>query len=287
MSGGRFGSADFVPAHEVVGEAGEVVFLLHGILGAGRNWRSFARRIAAGPPARRIVLPDLRLHGRSKNAPPPDTLEACALDLDRLAERTGLRPSAVVGHSFGGKVAVAYAAVAPPDLERVVVLDSPLSPERPQSDEDVLPLRLLAFVERRPGPFAARADAVEELTAEGVPVGVARWFATNLERSEGGHRFVLETGRLRALLEDYFRFDALAVIERICPPRRFALVRAGASRRVRQGDVRRLRDFAAEGRPIAVLEVPGAGHWLHVDDPEGTRRALEEALGDGTGRARI
>jgi pimeloyl-ACP methyl ester carboxylesterase len=45
-------------------------FLLHGLLGQGRNWRTFARRLVAaaaeaGAPNWRLLLVDLRCHGQT------------------------------------------------------------------------------------------------------------------------------------------------------------------------------------------------------------------------------
>jgi esterase len=83
------------------------MLVLHGILGSGANWRSFARRLTAADPSLGLVLVDLRMHGQSQGAPSPHTLEATARDLFRLQEALALPVSGVIGHSFGGKVALA------------------------------------------------------------------------------------------------------------------------------------------------------------------------------------
>ncbi len=98
-------------SHEIVeapgGAPDRQLFVLHGIYGAGRNWGTVARRLVRARPRWRCVLVDLRSHGRS---PPlrPHTLEACAEDLLRLEDRVGAADG-VLGHSFGGKVAMVWA----------------------------------------------------------------------------------------------------------------------------------------------------------------------------------
>src|SRR5262245_6922805 len=112
--------------HEVQAEGARPArnaLLLHGILGSQMNLRSFARRLVEAYPQWRIVLPDLRAHGDSPTLAPPHTVEACAADLRELAQSLGLEPELICGHSFGGKVALAYAAAAPPGLRQVWVLD--------------------------------------------------------------------------------------------------------------------------------------------------------------------
>src|ERR1700679_538748 len=120
--------SSFVPSHARVtapgAEPSRWMLVLHGILGSGANFRSFARRLAAARPDWGFVLVDLRMHGQSQEAPPPHTLAAAAEDLVRLGVELALPIAGVMGHSFGGKVALAYTGAAPRELEQVWVLDA-------------------------------------------------------------------------------------------------------------------------------------------------------------------
>src|SRR5688572_33089052 len=111
----------FVLHHASVGnsEAPRVALVLHGVFGSGSNFRSLMKSLAAERPEWRFVLVDLRLHGRSLEAPPPHSLAACAGDLAELTRALALSPAAVIGHSFGGKVALSYAERPPPSLQQV------------------------------------------------------------------------------------------------------------------------------------------------------------------------
>nr|CAD1818242.1 unnamed protein product [Ananas comosus var. bracteatus] len=99
--------------------------LLHGILGCRKNWGSFARRLAQEFPMWQFLLVDLRCHGDSasikKNG--PNTVASAALDVLKLV----LTPRVLVGHSFGGKVALSMVEQAAKPLARPVrvwVLDA-------------------------------------------------------------------------------------------------------------------------------------------------------------------
>ncbi|KAF0918547.1 hypothetical protein E2562_025150 [Oryza meyeriana var. granulata] len=93
-------------------------FILHGLLGSGRNWRSFSRALASelrdcSPSDEwRMVLVDLRNHGRSagiKGLSPPHDMSSAARDLADLVKARGWAwPDVVVGHSMGGKVALDF-----------------------------------------------------------------------------------------------------------------------------------------------------------------------------------
>src|SRR5688500_14865900 len=116
----------FVLHHASVGNesAPRVALVLHGVFGSGSNFRSLMKTLAAERDDWRFVLVDLRLHGRSLEAPPPHSLAACADDLAALTRELALTPAAVIGHSFGGKVALTYAERQPPGLRQAWVLDS-------------------------------------------------------------------------------------------------------------------------------------------------------------------
>lgn len=55
----------------------------------------------------RMVLVDLRNHGKSTGIGGPNTLDAAADDLIRLGTRIGF-PQVLLGHSLGGKVVLKY-----------------------------------------------------------------------------------------------------------------------------------------------------------------------------------
>src|SRR5580693_8228237 len=151
--------APFVPAFTRVTAAGRSperwMLVLHGVLGSGNNFATLARRLAAACPPWGFALVDLRMHGRSMEAPPPHTLTSAAGDLVRVAGALDAPVLGVMGHSFGGKVALAYAAETP--LDQAWVLDA--SP---------------GAAGRRPSPVAA---IVEMLRAMPEPLPSRERFA--------------------------------------------------------------------------------------------------------------
>src|SRR5262245_59504578 len=111
---------------EIDGTSGQrLVIFLHGILGRGSNLRSIARQFIAARPDWTAWLVDLRGHGRSIKSGPGPSLEAAARDVANLTDRAKLPFGAIVGHSFGGKVALEAARIgAMPTFGHVVVIDS-------------------------------------------------------------------------------------------------------------------------------------------------------------------
>lgn len=108
------------------------VLLVHGMGGDGHTWDRFARRLVRS--GRRVIIPDLRGHGRSVHTD-SYRFDEFGADLLRLCDR--LEPTAVdlVGHSLGG-YAVSCVAIERPDLVRRLVIEEQPLPLR-SGDERV------------------------------------------------------------------------------------------------------------------------------------------------------
>lgn len=249
------------------------VLFLHGILGTGANWRTFAKAWVEAKEGWGAVLVDLRMHGASQDIDPPHTVQAAAQDLVELSSGLAGRIDAVVGHSFGGKVALAYVDRRHGDLERAVILDSSPGTRLDHRGSETT-LGVLQFLEKVE-PTASRNDFVRQAQEAGFNPGIAMWLAMNLERR--GERFIvkLDLDAIHSLLEDYFRLDLWEVLER--PPGRvhFDVVLGGRSRVFSEAERARIQVLAQQQPDrVSLYTIPDAGHWLHVDDPAAVTRIL-------------
>ncbi|MCI0432182.1 MAG: alpha/beta fold hydrolase [Gemmatimonadetes bacterium] len=233
------------------------LYVLHGIFGAGRNWGTVARRLVRARPDWGVLLVDLRQHGDSQGFEPPHTIAAAAADLDALEPSHS--PVAVLGHSFGGKVALVRAARPDSGLEQIWCIDSTpdAGPRRGSAWE------MLGAVDALPGPFRNRDEAVQSLVAAGTALPVARWMTTNLVSDEGVYRWRLDFGAIRELLEDFFRVDAWHVIEARDGPA-IHVVRASESSVITSGAAERLLNAG----PRVRLHDVDSGHWVNADNPD-------------------
>jgi len=249
------------------------LFVLHGAFGAGRNWSSAARRLVRDRPDWGVVLVDLRLHGGSQGFPPPHTVAASASDVLALADRLSPRieEAALLGHSFGGKVALSCVRADAGRWSCVWVIDS---------TPDAMPLSgslpaMLGHLRALPGPFGTRREAEVALEARGVAPKVARWMATNLVR-EPELRWRFDLDALEELLMDFFRTDLWDVLEQ-GPPPEFEFVAADDSP-VLTRDARRRIETIGERTGATHLHRVAGGHWVHVDNPRALHSLLEARL---------
>lgn len=129
--------------------------LLHGILGCRKNWGTFARRLAKEFPKWQFLLVDLRCHGDSASLKKrgAHSVASAALDVLKLLGQMRLTPRVVVGHSFGGKVALSMVDQVAKPLARPVrvwVLDATPGNVRAGADGDDHPAELISFLSTLP-----------------------------------------------------------------------------------------------------------------------------------------
>ncbi len=264
----------FVPHHELVSHPGEHpaawLLVLHGLIGSGGNWATFARELVARRPDWGVVLVDLRMHGASQGAPAPHTIAAAAADMIALSELLagqGRPVRALSGHSLGGKVALRMRADAAAAIAQSWVLDaSPglcvgcaVDPANPV-------VRILAALEHMPARYGSRADFVAAIEARGFPGLVGAWLGKNLRRDGDGYRFGLDLDALRALLEDYYVEDLWPEAERLVAGESLHVVVAGRSAVISAADRARLQRLELEScGQVKMHLLESASHWLHID----------------------
>lgn len=241
--------------------------VLHGLLGSARNLATLVRGLAEADPRLGVVALDLPGHGASPSLPPDADAATLAREVLDTARALGLTPPlALVGHSLGGRVALAAARLAPAAVGHVTLLDIAPGPIEPGGEVG----RVLEVLLAAPAVVASQAEGRAALVGAGLAPALADWLLLNLEPAEGSFRWRVDRAALADLHARVAAEDLWPVVE---GRRRFTLrcVRGGGSRYVTDADVRRLD---AAGCPVATLA--GAGHFLHADRP---REVLAAVLG--------
>ncbi|MDX6226038.1 MAG: lipase, partial [Frankiales bacterium] len=99
--------------------SGRPVVLLHGLASQRRFWDLVVRRLAGLP----VLALDARGHGDSDQPEAGYDLETVAADVVAATRAAGIERACVVGHSWGGAVALTMAARHPELVEAVVAID--------------------------------------------------------------------------------------------------------------------------------------------------------------------
>jgi len=266
----RFAQVKGVRMRYFVGGSGPPLLLVHGLGGAAANWTELAPLLVR---RHRLLVPDLPGHGGSSPLPAVSGLAPFADRVALVAEREGMLPASVVGHSLGGMVVLRVALRRPADVRAVV-----LAAGAGLSLGGIWGRQLLSlFSTARPGRVAARYRALvarSHLLRRLVFgfVSVADPAALTDEAVEGflaGQLLHTDVdGAWRALRAD----DPREELEQIVCP---VLVLWGSE------DVQLPLDDAFEytRRLRARLRViPGCGHLLIGERPDACDRALADFL---------
>ena len=256
----------------------------------------FARQFLALHPSANAVLVDHRGHGDSPRGDafgPPHTVEACARDtlqlMDHLQRQGVVRspPKVVVGHSFGGKVALAFRGLVP-TTPLTWVLDSPPGAGALSERGDSV-VRLLKTLQSMPRPPPNRADLVRILAAErGFSTTVANWMTTNVKtNADGSSEWVFDLAVAHDLIADYQLRDMLPQVEATASPSsRVGFIKAGLNKHWPEHNLEALR-AAARRNPqgILLVEMPGVGHFLHTDKPKEVMDIMRDSVASALMRA--
>lgn len=272
---------------DVVG-TGPPVLLMHGGPGADHYTMLPFRRLA---DRHTVIFYDHRCNGRSTGAPVTSmTWENLTADADALRGRLGFDRWAVVGHSFGGHVALEYALRYPDRLSHLVLLDTGGSSRWSQQNAPELLAR--RGYSRRQVELARRWFNGEFEPREMMPIlfriGHAYFSARGLRRLALTAREMVEGWRAkmrpealiytgRRLVKDWDVMNRLGEIE--VP----TLVIAGRDDFVFPPEH---QAQLAAGIPNARLEIiEHAGHNPHSEQPGDVMSAAEAFLSEETARA--
>jgi esterase len=249
------------------------VYFLHGILGSGGNLRSLAKAALAELPGTDAVLVDLRMHGRSQGFAGPHSLTNAAADVLRLAGAIGRPVDALVGHSYGGKVAlfVAKQSLASKIAHPVMLLDSSPSARREREGSEGT-MRVVDALRRLPAQVEQREQYTELLFAEKLDAATVAWLAMNIYPVEGGYAFRLAIEAVSEMLDDYFLQDAWETVEALQGQSSVGLVIGERSNVVSPEDRKR-----AERLGVSLTTVR-AGHWVHAEAQNATALAIRDWL---------
>lgn len=234
------------------------LLIAHGLFGSARNWGVLAKRLS---DTRRVLAVDMRNHGSSFWSDAHGYLDL-ADDLAEVIHAHG-GVADVVGHSMGGKAAMALALTHPSRVRGLVVADiAPVAYGHTQQPMiDAMRAVDLSAVDRRSDADAQLAPSVPEagvraFLLQSLDVAEQCW-RLNLDALSANMPLILGWPDLGGRCEAPTLFLSGGASDYILPEHRAGIKHLFPSAK-----------FA---------KIPGAGHWLHADKPrefEATVRAF-------------
>lgn len=220
---------------------------------------------------------DLRNHGASPHAETM-TYADMAADVQRFLERESLQDVALIGHSLGGKVAMALAlnpALPSGTLSHLVSVD--MTPAKGPISAEFREY-VNAMVEIEDAHVSSRGEADEILARTEPDLSVRQFLLTNLEMHEGSMHFRIPIRTMQKSLDEIGKFPYSVGEHGDSPERqwdgRTLFVKGAQSKYINRRNLPICRAFF----PAMELVVMETGHWCQAEDPKTFVRHISDFL---------
>ena len=230
---------------------GKPVIFLHGILGTHSQWIPFVKDFSD----HRLIFPDLPNHGRSSHIPSMDYDEVAKI-LYEWIHSEKINKIKLVGHSFGGKVAIQLVKNYPDIFEKLILVDS-------SSEKFSMSLSLnlwINAIEKIPlSNYSTYAEAKIFFEREGIPEKEQELLLKNIQRNKNQLEWRSNVLGIIQNIEDVLS-EIHIPIPIIIPT---YLIRGEDSTYISDNMLFKMqKNFPL----LKETTVSSAGHWVHVDN---------------------
>ena len=237
----------------IVGSGGDHFIILHGFLGMADNWKTHGKQLAEKGYC--VHLVNQRNHGRSFWSDKFD-YEVMANDLLQYLNQHGIEQGIVLGHSMGGKTAMAFALQYPDRVQKLIIADIAPKYYAPHHQQILAGLSTLNFEE-----ISSRKAAAEHLENY-IPDASTRQFVLK-------NLYWVSEGKLGLRNNIAILKNAAEAIgapiqsqKQYHQPTLF-LYGENSNYINLKTDTEILHYFPK----AEIVEIKGAGHWLHAEQP--------------------
>lgn len=277
----------------------ETIVFLHGLLGNAKNLRTPAKKLTRQLPHLSALLLDVRGHGGSSNSQhlQPHNFHSCVQDIFHTLKPLGLvrenSPTAICGHSLGGRIALQYTHTLQQQEQHDHDIQTPKHTwilDSVPGTPDPSVHQVLKAISSIPLPIACKSTLTETLMSEyKMNKAIAQWIASNLKGKKDNHTWVFDLEIANELVDNFADQKFSEMIHEITSDRSnkaldstIQLVMAGRNKEWKEDIVANLQAIPAFGDSFHMHKLENAGHWVHVD----AVNELTQLMVDGLSNAR-
>lgn len=254
-------AADPPPLKTTTLGRGSTVVLVHGLGGNRTDWLPTTKRLLAN---HRVVMVDLPGHGDSPTLPDPFSLAAAAAQLDAVLAQQNPDSTVVVGHQFGGIVALLAASAHPERLRGLILIDTPLKSPVPIPDQDKR--YFVDFMDRSYDTFLAMMFK---------PLGRD---TTQGKQIHAGASAV-QPNTIKSYLREMLNLDANKSVKALPVPLALLLTERAFPKDRTWGAMSKQLGWEDSTR-VAPHRVADAGYWIMKDQPDSLARFIDTFMAE-------
>jgi 2-succinyl-6-hydroxy-2,4-cyclohexadiene-1-carboxylate synthase len=269
VSSEQFISSEGIRLHCVTDGDGPPIVLLHGYLGSGEAWDSVLPSLIGF----RSIRVDLRGHGTSDGV---ETWTSYGIthqlaDVGSVVSELAGGRAVLLGYSMGGRIALTF-AIRNPDMVEGLILESASSGienERERMQRRRLDDKRAEMIEREGfEAFLAEWETIPVLRSQ---LHIERELAEKTAATRRATQPAAAAGTIRAMSPGRVPSVTRELSNLSCP----VTLIAGA---LDKPYVSNARKMAGRMNMVDVVIVDGAGHAVHLEQPEKCRAAVKTAL---------
>jgi 3-oxoadipate enol-lactonase len=246
------------------------VVLIHGFPLTHAIWEAHADALAT---SHFVIVPDLRGAGASSAPQGPYLMETHAADVAAILDALNVERAALIGHSMGGYVSLAFARMFTERVAGIALVASRLRADTPQEAAARYELAARVEIERSVEPVVSAyiPRLLAERTRREMPAVTKRVYEIARSNDEVGVAAALRGIAMRAPADD--------IAEELDVP--MVMVAGGQDVVVGLEEARVTAELFPNGRLVVC---PQSGHLPMLEEPDCVRAALEQWL-EGAGAA--
>ena len=255
------------------GNSDKVVIIIHGLFGSSDNWITIGRKLAA---THHVYMIDQRNHGHSPHCE-THSYEDMKEDLVIFCKEHNICKATFIGHSMGGKTAMAFAADYPELIENLVVID--IAPKNYLLVEEKRQHQLIIQTLRElNGNYADRKEIAAFINNRINDLDVTLFILKSIYRDKKTGKF---TCRLNLDVLDKALNNIIGDIDenwftgKLSGSYPVLFIRGGKSPYISDEDISMIRKIYTNPQ---IETIPHAGHWLHTEQPKQFLEVLQDFI---------
>lgn len=232
--------------------SGKTIIILHGIMGCSDYWIPTAKRL---DNTYRVIIPDLPNHGNSFHTNTLD-YQSIAYHIEHFIDLHHIEQPIIIGHSWGGKIALNLAKKNNNNIEKIVVID--ITSEA-QPDENIK--KMIEIINQPLPVLKTLKQAHAHFCTMGIEPSVATMLTKGLKIQQQQLSWKWNTS---LLCTHYHQVLQPIKLQSHCSTP-LLVIKGEKSNYVTPLGIKELQDTFDH---LKLVSITNAGHWVHTDNFE-------------------